>query len=264
MQGLTWPARRTARGATAGLHRSRLRGPAPEFSEYRLYRQGDDLRRLDWKLLARTERAFLRLAEDRAVLGTLLVVDGSASMAYPEGPRSKWQVAGAVALGLAACARAGGDPVGLVVGDRVLPPRTRRGILGEMAQAFAVAPGGTWRVPDAPWPRRVAVVSDFLDAGAGLTRRVAEHVAAGGEAYAAHVVAREELDPPGDALLAVDPEEPSVRRALGPDTRAAYRAAFDAWRASIAARWHSLGAVYHECTTDEDPATVVRRIVRRP
>ena len=68
VRGLTWPARRRAGGALPGVHVSRLRGAAPELSEYRLYRQGDDPRRLDWKLLARSDRAYIRLAEDRAIL----------------------------------------------------------------------------------------------------------------------------------------------------------------------------------------------------
>src|SRR3990172_6521269 len=83
LRGVTWPARRAALAGTAGSHRSRLHGLSAEFTEYRPYRQGDDPRRLDWKLLARTDRAYLRLTNDRATLGTLLVVDASASMAYP-------------------------------------------------------------------------------------------------------------------------------------------------------------------------------------
>src|SRR5947209_960068 len=73
LRGVTWPARRTIRGPAAGTHPSRQRGVSPEFTEYRPYRQGDDPRRLDWKLLARTDRAFLRITNDRATLGTVLV-----------------------------------------------------------------------------------------------------------------------------------------------------------------------------------------------
>ena len=82
VRGVRWPARRPVLGGVPGMHLARTRGIASEFAEYRPYRQGDDPRRLDWKLLARSDRAFIRLAPDRAVLGTLIAVDASASMAY--------------------------------------------------------------------------------------------------------------------------------------------------------------------------------------
>src|SRR5688572_15250045 len=107
LRGLSWPTRRRALGALPGTHRSRLRGTAPELSEYRLYRQGDDPRQLDWKLLARSDRAYIRLAEDRSLLATWFVVDASASMAFPEETKGKWRLAVDVALGLASVALGG-------------------------------------------------------------------------------------------------------------------------------------------------------------
>ena len=54
--------------AIAGTHHSKQRGTSAEFTEYRLYRQGDDPRRIDWRLLARSDRAYIRLATDRAIM----------------------------------------------------------------------------------------------------------------------------------------------------------------------------------------------------
>src|SRR5687767_16014084 len=85
LRGVQWPSRRPVGGALPGTHQSRLRGSAPELSEYRPYRQGDDPRRLDWRLLARSDRAFIRLSSDRAVLPTMLVLDASASIDFPRG-----------------------------------------------------------------------------------------------------------------------------------------------------------------------------------
>src|SRR5919109_5064357 len=114
LRGVTWPARRTARASTSGTHRSRLRGVSPEFTEYRPYRQGDDPRRLDWRLLARTDRAYLRITSDRATLSTFILVDASASMAFPQKSLGKWEHARRLAIGLAerapgVCAPPGGD-----------------------------------------------------------------------------------------------------------------------------------------------------------
>src|SRR6476619_2451550 len=83
VRGVRWPAARRVAGATLGAHPSKLRGNSSEFSEFRPYRQGDDPRRLDWRLLARSDRAYVRLADDHALLPTLAIVDASASMAFP-------------------------------------------------------------------------------------------------------------------------------------------------------------------------------------
>src|SRR5262245_58202935 len=144
VRGLVWPARRKARSALPGSHDATTRGGSSEFVEYRPYRQGDDPARIDWKLLGRTDRVYVRLSPDRAVLATMLVVDASASMAFPAGSLDKWMLARRLALGLAAIARHGGDPVGLVVvaGDerRVVAPRTRRSVLDEIGRALAPVP----------------------------------------------------------------------------------------------------------------------------
>jgi uncharacterized protein (DUF58 family) len=273
LRGVKWPARRATVGALPGAHLSRRRGSAPEFSEYRPYRQGDDPRRLDWRLLARSDRAYVRLAEERSILPTMFVVDASASMAFPAGAAGKWGRARELVVGLAAVAHAAGDPVGLVVpaarGLVRLPPRARRGVVAELAAALdAVTPGGA--PPLAPElaalspSARVVVVSDFLgdvpgDEGA-LLRAARARLAAGGELWALHVVAAEELEPPERAVLAADPERPDVRRPLTPSSRGAYQAAFAAWRETLARDWRAAGAGYAMVTTDEPAARAVRRV----
>src|SRR5665213_1522551 len=79
VRGLRWRARRASRIAVPGIHPSRVRGTSAEFTEYRPYRQGDDLRRIDWKLFARSDRAYVRISEERAVTPTYIVVDASTS-----------------------------------------------------------------------------------------------------------------------------------------------------------------------------------------
>jgi uncharacterized protein (DUF58 family) len=262
-------------GAQPGAHRARPRGPGGEFSEYRAYRQGDDPRRLDWRLLARSDRAYVRLADDHALLPTVLVVDASASMAFPEaGPArwAKWRQACALAVGLAAVAHGAGDPVGAAVaaadGARVLPPRSRRGAVHELAALLgAVRPAGAAplapAVARAPGGCRLVVVSDFLGDDADPARAAAAaHAAAGGDVYAVHVVAAAELDVPRGVQVAEDPEDARVRRPLDPAGRLAYAHAFAAWRADLARAWRDAGAAYVLVRDDEPPARAVRRLVR--
>lgn len=242
-----------------------------EFTEYRLYRQGDDPRRLDWKLLARTDRAYLRITDDHAIRTTLLALDASASLAFPEHSLDKWVQARRLAVGLAAVARGEGDPVGLVVATENglvrLPPRARHGVVGEIARGVdGTTPRGTPGLSAAlqgvraGW--RVAIISDFLGDEEGLRSRAATLVIEGAEVFALHVVADEEADPPLASRLATDPENPEVSRVLhsgvGPD----YVAAFKAWRSDLALRWRAVGTEYAEVRTSEDTAAAIRRIVR--
>jgi uncharacterized protein (DUF58 family) len=271
LRGVSWPARRVVRGAAIGTHRSRLRGVSPEFAEYRPYRQGDDPKLLDWKLLARTDRAYMRITSDRAIFGTVVVVDASASMKYRAGPDSKWEHACRLAVGLIAVAHASGDPVGILVptvdGLRYLAPRTRRGVVAESARLLeGIAPAGS--VPLAPafahvkLGLRIALVSDLLGDADALVRASHERIIGGGAVEVIHVVAREELDPPATPAMATDPEQPEIKRALVETTREGYLAAFAAWRLEIARAWRDAGAGYTEVVTDEPAQHAVLRAVR--
>ena len=273
VRGVQWPARRVVPAGPVGTHRSHMRGASTEFAEYRAYRQGDDPRRIDWRLLGRADRAYIRLTTDRAVLGTTIVLDSSASMAFPIPTRAKWRLAQEIAIGLAAVAHAAGDPVGLVVPDatgepRTVAPRTRRGVVDELARVITdLEPGGS--PPLAPLARaartpRVAVVSDMLGDVDEVIRVVSARVAAGGEAHVVHVVAREEIEPPNRTLLAADPEDPSVERLLTEATRRGYDEAFGEWRTEIARQFRGGGASYTLVVTDELAPHAVRRIARPP
>jgi uncharacterized protein (DUF58 family) len=270
VRGVHWPARRPVVGGPAGVHHSKMRGTSAEFTEYRLYRQGDDPRRLDWRLLARSDRAYIRLATDRAVLPTTIVLDASASMAFPIATRAKWRHAQQIAIGLAAVVHADGDPVGVAVHDdrgriRVLPPRTRRGVVSEIARVIEAAdPDGL--DPLAPSlaairSARIAVITDLLGDADELLRAASMHLVAGGEFHVVHIVAREEIDPPRRSILAADPETPGLQRLLVESTRRGYDEAFADWRNEMARRWRAAGASYTEVITDEESAHAVRRIV---
>jgi uncharacterized protein (DUF58 family) len=274
VRGLRWRARHPARLAVPGIHPSHVRGTSAEFTEYRPYRQGDEVRRIDWRLLARTDRAQIRLSEERAVTPTMLVLDASASLAFPANAQgiSKWKMACELAVGLAAVAHAGGDPVGVVVAGettRTLPPRTRRGTVGDLIRVVAdTCVSGS--APVAPALRgalrgatRVVVITDLLGDADEILRAAHEGTVAGRDVHALHVIAREELDPPAGMLIVQDPEDAAVRRPLSATARVEYVRAYGAWRGETAERWLASGAAYRAIVTDAEPtAHVVRRIAR--
>lgn len=269
--GLTWPSAARVRAGDPGAHRSTRLGRSPEFTEYRAYRPGDDLRRLDWKLFGRTDRLYLRIADDHAALQTTIVLDASASMRFPEEGPGKWEHASAIAIGLSAIAINDGDAVGVVVtdtsgADRVIPPRRRRDILHDAAALLhSVTPdgapdlAGTIRRQESP--PRLVVVSDFLGDAERALPELAVAAAAGSEVVVIHVVADAELDPPRQSFLAEDPEVPALRRAMSDANRAAYDAAFAAWRENVAAQCHAMHANYALTLTSEGVRDLVRRVV---
>ena len=82
LERLALVARRTFRGAGAGERRARAAGSSIEFRDHRAYSPGDDLRHLDWNLLARLDRLYLKRFHDQQDVTLHLVVDASASMGY--------------------------------------------------------------------------------------------------------------------------------------------------------------------------------------
>jgi uncharacterized protein (DUF58 family) len=267
VRGVRWPAARRVGGATLGAHPSRLRGNSSEFSEFRPYRQGDDPRRVDWRLLARSDRAYVRLTTDRATLRTAILVDASASMAFPLPELTKWMRAREVAVALAAVAHGEADPVGLTIAGEtpfVIAPRARRSVIVEMIRALdGTPPRGTAALApllSAARAPRIVVVTDLLGDLDELVAAAKLRIATGGEVIVVHLVATEELDPPGDALLAVDPERAGVRRTLDGAARREYVAAFTAWMEETAATFRAARVRYFRAETSEPAAHIVRRI----
>src|SRR5512146_3511293 len=82
-------ARTVVDGFMYGAHHSRMPGAGLEFSQYRSYQPGDDLRRVDWKLFARSDRYFLRDAETDTSVTVRLILDASESMAEESNGLSK-------------------------------------------------------------------------------------------------------------------------------------------------------------------------------
>ena len=106
-------SRYVVEGNLAGRHRSPVKGASSEFADHRAYAVGDDLKRLDWKVLGRTDRYFIRRYEDETNLRVYLIVDRSASMAYTSGVEPKYRYACRLAAAIAYVVIKARDSVGL-------------------------------------------------------------------------------------------------------------------------------------------------------
>ncbi len=120
LQGLALRARLIVEGYVAGVHRSPFHGFSIEFAEHREYTPGDDLRYLDWKVLARSDKYCLKQFEEETNLVCNLLLDTSESMSYQsaKAPMSKLEYAKCAAASLAYLILQQQDSVGLVTFDR--------------------------------------------------------------------------------------------------------------------------------------------------
>ena len=133
-------ARTVVEGFVAGLHRSPFLGFSVDFAEYRQYMPGDDIRRIDWKVYARSDRYYVKEYEGETNTCVYLLLDVSASMAYSSTPVSKIEYACYLAASLAYFAQRQKDNVGLVTFDKTIvskiPARCRMGHLSRILHAL--------------------------------------------------------------------------------------------------------------------------------
>ena len=265
-------ARLIVEGARSGQHRSPFHGFSNEFSQYRAYRPGDDLKYLDWKILARTDRLYTRQFRETTNMSVVLVVDTSASMAYPPVEVSKFRYAVLMAAALAHLIINSGDAVGLMTmqGEKLvwMPARGGRGHLRLLlAQLERLTSSATWdparglaRAADLLRRRGVILaISDFYDAEEATRvelRRVARR---GHDVAVLQVVSRDEVDLPFTSDVEFEDLESGARVVV--DVRAA-RGVYREQMAAFLERWRTSarrdGLDYALVTTDDKPSDALR------
>ncbi len=141
-------ARLVVEGFITGLHQSPYHGFSAEFTEYRQYMPGDPWRDIDWKVLAKTERLYVKLYEEETNLKAYLLLDASGSMAFGSGDLDKFRYAAYISAALSYLMLRQRDAVGLVAfDDRVrtyIPPRSVGSHLHTLLRSIqGTAPEGT-------------------------------------------------------------------------------------------------------------------------
>jgi uncharacterized protein (DUF58 family) len=264
LRDLELVTRTTVEGLRQGLHRSPFHGFSAEFSQYRHYRPGDDLKYVDWKLFARTDRFYTKQYRETTNLMTQLAVDASASMAYA-GSRSiaKLDYARLLAAALAHLISTQGDAVGLVVYDAGLrtymPSRTGqahlRGLLislSKMEARGATASISALKRATDLLKRRglLLVISDLYDEDAGLEEELRRATRIGHEVAVFHVLTREEIDFPFRGDVRLEDLESGRHVLAGVSSAANYRRAFAEFLERWRTRCASNGIDYTLVTTD--------------
>ena len=170
-------ARLIVEGFMSGLHKSPYHGFSVEFAEHRQYHPGDDLRYLDWKIVGRTNRYYIKQFEEETNLRCTVVVDSSASMNYAsKGNFTKFDYAACLAASFCYLMMKQQDAAGLALYNtdlvNFLPPKKKPSHLQEILKILGSAvPSMQTGTSDAlhkladQLPKRgmVIVISDFFD-----------------------------------------------------------------------------------------------------
>lgn len=200
-------ARTVVEGFISGLHRSPHLGFSTDFAEHRQYMPGDDLRHLDWKLLARTDRLYIKKYEGDTNTQVHLLIDSSASMGYTSGEVSKLQYAQYLASSLAYMSIRQHDPVGLVAFDENVlehvPPRsvsghlrTVLGVIDRLVPGRGTALSEQLHKTAELLSRRgiIVLISDLYDDPDTLIRGLEHLRFQGNDVIVFHLMDKQELD----------------------------------------------------------------------
>ena len=265
-------------GLLSGNHRSKQQGGCFEFAEHRAYSPGDELRLIDWRMLAKTDRYYVKLFEEETNLQAVSVVDCSGSMEFGLSTVSKLDFARMATACLSRLILRQGDAAGIAVVDRELrhfvPPRSRASHLSAILDTLrSVSPKHATSLADSllqlaqRLKRRgvIIIFSDCLTELQPLSNAVRQLRVRGHEVLLIHIMAPEEIDFPFTKWTRfeclespgqhVDLDAPTVRR----EYRSRVRKFLDEVRQEFAA----LGCDYELTTTDQFLGDVLARYLTR-
>jgi len=222
-------AKAVVEGFLVGLHRSPFHGYSAEFAEYRPYNPGDDVRYIDWRVYARTDRYYVKRFEEETDLNCYLLLDTSRSMAYKPGAVSKIDYARFLAASLAYLMTIQRDRISLLlISDRVkqaLSPggghRHLQSFLHELEAATAegktLLKAVLLRVAESLGRRGlVIIISDLYDDAKDVTRALIRFRRVGHEVIVFHLIDATETGLEFDGPVEFEDLETGERVSLDP------------------------------------------------
>ncbi len=235
LERLALASRRVFRGHVKGERRSPRKGQSVEFSDYRPYGIGDDLRYVDWNIYGRLDRLHVKLFVDEEDLCLHLIVDASASMGFGRPTKLAYVARLAAAVGFVGLVNHERVGVGILrekVSEGWPPVRGRNQFVNLAEFLSALRPGGATTLNEglanyamrAREPGVALVVSDLLDP-AGFESGIRALLERRFEVHVVHLLAAEELNPTLSGDLRLHDSETGEMRELSVDgeTLRAYR-----------------------------------------
>jgi uncharacterized protein (DUF58 family) len=264
-------ARYIVEGFLHGLHKSPFHGISVEFSEYRDYQPGDDLRHLDWQLYARSNRLCVKKYTQETNVRIYLVIDTSGSMNYrgSDAWASKLEVAKAVAAAMTSLALRQNDAVGLLTmdelaqGSEFIRPSQKPSQFGIMLGHLQnIQPAGGPRLAELLQHmlrlihRRSVILffSDLLEDADGIRESFQQLRFLGHECLVFQVLDRDELEFPFEQSSVFRDLETQERRTVDPNAaRDRYLKRFESFLKEYHDLFQSLEIPHCVLRTDQEP-----------
>ena len=276
IKNLELRAKVVVEGFMSGLHRSPYHGFSVEFTDYRQYSPGDDLRHLDWKLLARQDRKYIKRFEDETNLRCYLLTDLSRSMSYGSTGYSKDEYARTIAATLGLFLSTQRDAVGIITFDEAiteyLPPRFRPGHLRRLMMCLERSTGG--KSTDILRPLQqiastvtkrglIILISDLLTPAEELIKNLGYLRSMGHDIILLRVLDPTEVDFTFEAAAMFHDLETGKEMYVDPQSvRDDYRERFVEHRQQIQTACDELAIDLFEITTDQPPHVALFHLIQ--
>ncbi len=256
--------RRIIQGRYAGHFATNQRGQSVEFRDYREYLPGDDVSKIDWKVLGRSDKLFIKIFEHHSELTVHLLIDASASMGYRGSTNgrkdqlSKYDYACMMAASIAFLVMKQHDRFGFAISrdglDKQVPAQcSMQHLMGILRRMERIRPGGSAGLAGAlddfnrqGTSRNLLVIfSDLWDDPDAVAKAMAARVHAGGEVVLFHVLHPDEIELPNvEHGLFIDSETGSRVRLQVREIRAEYQQKAREFIESWSRRCRGIGVDY--------------------
>jgi len=264
-------------GFLSGKHRSTHKGGCTDFAEFRPYAKGDDVRLLDWRHYARTDRYYVKRYDDETNLQAHILVDASGSMNFGLSTVTKWHYAQMAAASLAHLLLRQRDSVGLAIATGgsldYVKPQPRSSHLARLMQMIGTAkPAGSSNVPavlremTGRLKRRgiVILLSDCFGNVEELKQALQQYAYHGHDVLVCQILAPEELTFPFRRDAIFQDLELHHRLHINPNIlRKAYLAEFQAFMNQLRSAMTDIGADLMTFSTSDDLGEVLAFHLRR-
>jgi uncharacterized protein (DUF58 family) len=271
VNGLELVARVIVEGYMSGGNPSQSVGAGQEFSQYRSYEPGDDLRQLDWKMFARSERYYIKQSEIETNITVKFMLDASRSMEHAEGGVSKIQMAKVLIAALAFLARKQSDTFGLFsVNDlhitAVQPRFDQQQYIRFLNELIKIKAESTWKKANGlehiyshQGKEMILFFTDMYDSEGDLHDFIRKLKTPRNEVIVFHLIGREELELNYSTQLTFEDLETGERLKVdSPTQQSVYRKKMGDW-VDATRDWMLQKQVIYQPTYLDDPAPEVLR-----
>lgn len=273
VNGLELIARIIAEGFISGSNRSQSIGIGQEFSQYRGYEPGDDLRLLDWKMYARSERYFVKLSEIETNITIKFVVDASHSMSYSEHGLTKLHYAKVMTAALAYLARKQSDAVGLYGINDKHPEIVLARFEAQQFMRFANAlvqlkSEGRWgqkteSLIDHTGKEMIVFITDLYDQDSDLVSFISRLKTSRNEVIVFHLMGKDERDLSYEGAFTFEDLETGARVKVDTSVKQkAYKQLVDEWISQVRNTLLEKGISYTLVTLDTPVENTLRDFLK--